>query len=894
MLSRIASLLLFASATQSAQVIPPTPVPPEKPPLSALTIPGMSMSTPPEISIQIASASLNQVLIVQARDKDGKDTAQNFNVEVQVSPLLGKTDRRWVNTTAKWVHCAKEDRVCNKTSFDWQERKQLRLTVGYLPLVQPYEGTLDLIYDSKRHPFKLIVERKQEDPPELRMNAFTTEKAEFEVVTVLRAKKDALYSVRIEATPLTSKSVPAFTPLLELDGKGPHSFNLPPFSQIPLKIKAKLPVPDTYTGGIDLFYNGQRVPLALSITRTDTAVPLKYRLSGIARDGVDFGYLFSGASSVAVRFDLEGLRSDPITLNLPRMAGLARKDSEKVMSQATFDKATVQEFDGKEWNSISQGPTLPGRTAKEFRIVIDGLTPGEYSGTLSVANDYMNAVESPVGITVRRSWFVAVLLIMIGVLGSLWLRRYAQQDKPKLVAQRDIAKVNEDLQTMQDGLTDVTPEEQEVFAFLGKQLNKLYESWEKGVVATGDAQLKEIAAKLALVPRWVNLRRRLESTTLPSDKLLARRIAIAGIKDAFQTADSGTTATKISAVDQDITKDLALVITDRIASLTNEVVRQEQSGAGKVLKQKLDEEVMGRLKQATDLAASPERLQEAAFKIGEANLVMVRLLATGLEAKIPPTPPDQGIDPADWQAAVADIRQELAQARSTNDPDTASAAYKKGYAIYLTTLLQGIRIRLNMADERIAALTETTANTDKEIKSHDAREMAENCDVLLNAGDTAGAQLEFETLDTAVRTLESTLRDAEAMEKAAKTGTPPPERESLLEPGIPVITGSTLEGSLVRETVVFPGTPIRMIRPASELDAQIKVGEWKVAIIGFIIAVVVGLRMLWLASPTWGDLNDMTIAILWGLGVHQTAALFLGQFDFATLIMRITGTKAPT
>jgi hypothetical protein len=196
-------------------------------------------------------------------------------------------------------------------------------------------------------------------------------------------------------------------------------------------------------------------------------------------------------------------------------------------------------------------------------------TPGEYTGTLSVANKDLNAQEqNQVEITVRRSWLIAVLLIMIGVLGSLMLRRWAQRDKPKLVAQRDIAQVNEDLRAMQSGLKDGTTGEQEVLLFLGKQLNTLSENWEEGVVATGDAQLKDIAAKLALIPRWVNLRRRLESTKLPPDKLTAHSVAVATIKDAFQTVDSAKIADEISAVDQDITKDLAAMITAPRAART--------------------------------------------------------------------------------------------------------------------------------------------------------------------------------------------------------------------------------------------------------------------------------------------------------------------------------------
>ena len=169
--------------------------------------------------------------------------------------------------------------------------------------------------------------------------------------------------------------------------------------------------------------------------------------------------------------------------------------------------------------------------------------------------------------------------------------------------------------------------------------------------------------------------------------------------------------------------------------------------------------------------------------------------------------------------------------------------------------------------------------------------MAQNCEVLVDSGDTAGAQGVFESLSTAVQVLDGAIDAAIA---AAKAGQPAPAqaaaRESIEEP---IEADTTVKGSLVRELRVVNGAPERSIRDASELAKKLRKGEFTVAAVGFIIAMVVGLRMFWTTNATWGSLDDILVAMLWGLGVHQTTAVFLGQFDFSVLLARITGTKTP-
>jgi hypothetical protein len=56
----------------------------------------------------------------------------------------------------------------------------------------------------------------------------------------------------------------------------------------------------------------------------------------------------------------------------------------------------------------------------------------------------------------------------------------------------------------------------------------------------------------------------------------------------------------------------------------------------------------------------------------------------------------------------------------------------------------------------------------------------------------------------------------------------------------------------------------------------------------FVIAVVVGVKVLWHGDPTWGDFGDCVAAFLWGAGVQQ-----VGGVTYQGLISRAEGVDAP-
>jgi hypothetical protein len=65
--------------------------------------------------------------------------------------------------------------------------------------------------------------------------------------------------------------------------------------------------------------------------------------------------------------------------------------------------------------------------------------------------------------------------------------------------------------------------------------------------------------------------------------------------------------------------------------------------------------------------------------------------------------------------------------------------------------------------------------------------------------------------------------------------------------------------------------------------ARLRSGDGIFAAVVFVIAVMLGLKVLWMDNPAWGGYEDLLIAVLWGLGLHQTSAgAFEGIAGFAS------------
>jgi hypothetical protein len=97
-------------------------------------------------------------------------------------------------------------------------------------------------------------------------------------------------------------------------------------------------------------------------------------------------------------------------------------------------------------------------------------------------------------------------------------------------------------------------------------------------------------------------------------------------------------------------------------------------------------------------------------------------------------------------------------------------------------------------------------------------------------------------------------------------------------------------GAKVQGFAALPPRPSRIPGTSvANLQKRIKVGEAVVAWIAGILAVLLGIKLLWVAAPTWGAPSDWITAILWGFGLHQVSGAAMGQFDWTTMLTKVGG-----
>lgn len=835
-----------------------------------------------EIKVQIETSTFNHVFYVQTMDKTRVE-----GVKAIVNPLVA-ADGRWIQPAAAWLVAGRPKKSTDEVVIDGLDQIGLRISAS-LPIPTTYAGTIDLLYGDARHSFKLTIERAAQDDLDVRDKEFTWETANFKVQTAIQGNgKQAVYGVRVVPHDLVGPAPRPITPIVTVNGeRAPLKIDVPAASEVPMTLEVTLPVPGTYTGVIDLFYGRRRQSVKLKITRADAKVPVTIRPVEAAR-AETYPWRWSAATLHVV---LEGTRAEPLTLKRPAIVTLSRKESDKVAAQAGHGEVAVRALDASgKWRDVPDGLTLEGRTPKKVQLTIPGLDAGEYTGMLSVSTGDLSPQEAAFTVYVRRSVLLAIVLIALGVVGSWRLRLWALRDRPRLTAQREIATVAADIETTRRDVTDATDPERTVLTWLATQLRDLFDAWNEGTVANSDARLKSISGKLLAFARWVTLRRRFASIQLPVAAAGPLRDRLHVFAGRFTNADEDVTqlSVAIGQLDQDLTAAVRAQVTARIASIRQDLARQKQTPLGQAYAEKLDEQVEQRLQQAEQIAADAARLAEAAATVDQAGLIYAQILAAGFEAQLPPATPDPLISADVWDKTLRSVREQLDRAQAATDATTASSAYTTAYCLYLKPLLTAMQVRLSERADKIKTATGLTEN-DRTALNADwdtADQLLNACQSLLATRDTTLVALRFEELRKTVKRIGETVRKG----GGAWMGTKAPGQA---EPASAILSGA-VGGSLVSGGFTAAATPpTRVMVPAADLDRKLKRGEKNLAIVTGVIGVLLGVKLLWMPSPTWGDWGDYIVAVLWGLGLHQVSGATVGQFNWSAMLQRVTGGANP-
>jgi len=834
-----------------------------------------------KIALAVDSPFFSQFLLIQAVDNRGAP-----GVTVKVNPLVGP-GQRWVQPHAVWWIDKKE--ITPETAQDIKGIQERTLKISaWLPVPGKYTGTVDLIYDNSRHTYKIEIERSPDSGLLIRDKEISLEGATLSLNTAIQSTGvSAVRNVQVEVHDLIGPDARQITPQVTVNGKPAQStvtVNVPPNGQVPLTYNANLPIPGKYTGAIDLIFGLQRQSEKLTITRSDVKAPVTIRPIESA-EAQNWPLV---SDSATVRVILEGTRDETVTLDRPLLSAFSRKESEKVNKSAGYKQISIQQVgpDGK-LVDVANTVTLAGRAPVDLRVKIPGLSAGEYSGTFSAVAKGLAPQEATFTVYVRNHFLIAALLIALSVFLSYRLRLWATRDRPRLQAQRQITQLFADVDATRADVADATPAELKVLDSFSDRLNKLYTDWETSTVADSDAIVKEIAGKLPVFGKWVNLRRRFAHVELPLPTIRPMLEKLAAFGDQLQNknVDAKSISDAIDKLSGDLSKAIGDTIANAIKAIRDDIVQQKTTSMGKIYADKLDQEVGNRLKVAEDLAKSDDTLAEASAALEDASLQYTRILAVGLEAQLPMTSPDlQNIPQDQWDKVLAEVKDDLKSVRKAPSAEAAAAAYAAGYSAYLNTLLDAAQMRLDAAPEKVSRST-LSADVKKSILQDidTAGQLRITCATYLASHDVTKAAAKYDELRALMVKIQSALK-AGGQSMKATSGVEMDEPANAIQ-----LKNAPAPVGRIQNFVALRAQANRIHVPVADLDKKIKRGELIVVWVAGVVAVLLGVKLLWVPSPTWGAPSDWITAILWGLGLHQVSGAVMGQFDWNTMLDKLPG-----
>lgn len=694
----------------------------------------------------------------------------------------------------------------------------------------------------------------------------TAETASFKyVVQISTITNQEVKDLRIEVAPFTGPNSAQTTIDWKVNNEsGAKPVTVAGLSSIPLELSATLPLAGAYSSNIWLIYNQRRWPIGLTVTRTRAAPSVEILGLAVVQDSA-----FFPSENAYLSFDLQENAGKPVLLNLPTVTELNLIQSDKTKLQAHYD--TVQVECVKDCAQIGNSLEIgAGKTAKLKLTVVNLRDSGEYSGKVRVSGSDGAPLDATITILRKKSGWVAGLLVALGVFISFALRHYASTVRPRLILQREVVALKEEINELKRTHTNLTTDEQEALDRLNNQTQDILDDIAIARAGNVNQKIKNVKSKLEIFPRWVQERGRVD-TLRPVELQQEFRVELDKIK-TFMNVETVTDELLQQArttLDQIAPRMKAKVkedLTNKLNAFKNEV-NTLRNTASAAIQPRLSNEVDPEIERAEDLLRA-EKLDDARTAYEKARLAFVRILGDELEASLPATTPP-GFDNTGWQQLKDEVIATLAESAQATDPDKATKLYLRAYAQYLRGLTSKLQESINALQESIKQSTSISPADKGKYKQllDDANTKLTTALTKISAGDMRGAAQDYAAArDVMVQVKQESSATGGAMSTiVSATG----DAAAAVSPG-------AVPDPL---SLPFLGAFTNPLRIATVRDITRRLGFldllFTVIILG--IAVFLGLKLLWTNDPTWGGWDDYFSAVLWGLGLHQASgAAFIG------------------
>jgi hypothetical protein len=633
-------------------------------------------------------------------------------------------------------------------------------------------------------------------------------------LTVLNSSAEAVKNVCIFATGITVEGKPddrnAAIAIAKLDAGARQA----------LKLSMRLPAAGEYTSNFWLTADGvQPKSVPVKFVRVEAPkTPLAFdEIGGL---GVELPFWSSFADT---KFHFSAKETSGVSLPaVTPFVRLIRKVNDKVKITApapeiAFDEYPLQ-FSPEQWKPVSA-------TLKH----IGGA--GEYEAKLFLRTETSAPVVSaPFAIYVRQSKWLAALLILVGVIVSLLLRLLTKVIRPRLALQQRVAVLFDEIDSIARRARGHAIAAERV-SHLKKAIEDRWDTLALTGRLIGSSAFDIYEAKVPLLGAWVDQELALENRKLPADAAtLARKgldDAAAVIDDANATAELiGAQVTALAALRGKIDAAVATEIHTRMTDLRSAIAGDPRLA---VLAPKVE---------AVDKLAGHD-LSGALSATEELRIEYVRASAGSLREVMKSTPAGFG---GNWPAVVTEAEEFLKAATSATDGELAIKGLRNAMLTYLHAAGTALSNELEKKLTPPPAGDTTLGGIQKRL-------------IALMADVDAGK------LDGAIRTMVSLQREY----KITLTGKA--QGETAAAPDVPA-AGSGVDTLTPFDAVPAASTLARAGAVSSTRRKQLAVSVIATLLIA-IVAVILGVKVLWSDDWTWGGAQAYLIAFLWGAGLHQ-------------------------
>lgn len=752
------------------------------------------------------------------------------------------------------------DGVEDKVQFGAIPGRESRLVhlKGDLPVPGNYQFSLTVTHaDGPPQIFGLMVERSAPtvELVEAKGTSLTlvADAADYETQLVLRTTT----KVPAESVVVT---VPAFT---DSDGRpvavriedGDADVELGTIrglGVLPFKLAATLSESGKYNGTLDVTYLGGRITYALSIEKRLTAATL----TGSSAAG---GAMMLGEEGVpSLHVSLRETGGRRLEVRQPSLSRLTRTLGTAAPVQGRYKHVTFFDSDDEE---IKQWPIpLSPNAPFDLRMDLGGVEePGHFAGKLLIPAVDHSPVDVAIEFDVRRHWRTAALCIAVGVIVSLLMRLWATRLRPSMRQLQSVLQTLIQLGDQRKKIADLRAEERTLFDSLRERLALVYE--ELRIAAREDAEptLSMLRAQLKLVPDWIAVNRQLTGLE-PEADFRSLRDELNEVRDYLLDPspaenDHSENAEILSKLPGKIKTKIGKVLSDFLKTL-GDLGRQLGDDT---LKDDWQEKVVDKATLARGWI-DQVNFPEASRVIDQARREAAKLLAQALRKIVPQRQPGWMTQQRYERIGVLLGEVEV----ETESGGTAVTKYRDALALYLApyardiakrvdTLIEHLNQRLEAGDaapDKIGPTTTVLAQASSKL---------DGVTGLISEGLLGEAALACQEAETTYRDslgglpaalqLASAARVAKSVAGAAPAGYVPDLTLPVPAPALPE-SHEAAKGAFAR------------------VGATIGAIDWLYQVLVALIAIAVGVYVLWAGSPTWGSEADILIAVLWGLGVH--------------------------